>query len=127
MHAFETNMSLTGSNADYRTMVKPSEHGKVATALLQAITGQGGTNSLPESVQAAVINAAKDLKKAGSKGLVLAGSNELDVQRVVNAINNAALGAVWDPPCSLIDENGLVPRAPRRHSSSCRQDMQNAR
>ncbi len=93
MHAFETNMSLTGSNADYRTMVKPSEHGKVATALLQAITGQGGTNSLPESVQAAVINAAKDLKKAGSKGLVLAGSNELDVQRVVNAINNA-LGSV---------------------------------
>ena len=31
MHAFETNMSLTGSNADYRSMVKPSG-GKVATA-----------------------------------------------------------------------------------------------
>ncbi len=93
MHAFETNMSLTGSNSDYRTMVKPSEQGKVATALLQAITGQGGSSSLPEAVQAAVASAAQDLKKAGSKGLVLAGSNELDVQRVVNAINSA-LGSV---------------------------------
>jgi MoCo/4Fe-4S cofactor protein with predicted Tat translocation signal len=93
LHAFETNMSLTGSNADYRAMVKPSEHGKVATALLKAVTGQGQAGALAEGVESAVARAAADLKKAGSKGLVLAGSNDVDVQRVVNAINNA-LGAL---------------------------------
>jgi molybdopterin-containing oxidoreductase family iron-sulfur binding subunit len=92
MHAFETNMSLTGSNADYRSMVKPSEQGKVATALLKAITGRGTAGALSEGVQAAVNAAAKDLKAAGKNALVLAGSNDLNVQRVVNAINEA-LGA----------------------------------
>ena len=41
LHAFETVMSLTGTNADTRTMVKPSEHGKVLAALHAAVTGQG--------------------------------------------------------------------------------------
>ena len=92
MHAFETNMSLTGSNADYRSMVKPSEHGKVATALLNAVSGRGAAGALSEGVQAAVSAAAKDLKAAGKNALVLSGSNDLNVQRVVNAINEA-LGA----------------------------------
>ena len=93
LHAFETNMSLTGSNADYRTMVKPSEQGKVAAALLSAISGNSATNTLSEVANAAIQSAATDLKKAGTKGLVLAGSNDLHTQRLVNAIN-AALGAV---------------------------------
>ena len=92
MHAFETNMSLTGSNADYRSMVKPSEHGKVATALLNAVSGRGAAGALSEGVQAAVSAAAKDLKAAGKNALVLCGSNDLNIQRVVNAINEA-LGA----------------------------------
>ena len=92
MHAFETNMSLTGSNADYRSMVKPSEHGKVATALLNAVSGRGAAGALSEGVQAAVNAAVKDLKAAGKNALVLCGSNDLNVQRVVNAINEA-LGA----------------------------------
>ena len=92
MHAFETNMSLTGSNADYRSMVKPSEHGKVATALLNAVSGRGAAGAVSEGVQAAVNAAAKDLKAVGKNALVLSGSNDLSVQRVVNAINEA-LGA----------------------------------
>ena len=92
MHAFETNMSLTGSNADYRSMVKPSEYGKVATALLNAVSGRGAAGALSKGVQAAVSAAAKDLKAAGKNALVLCGSNDLNIQRVVNAINEA-LGA----------------------------------
>jgi len=93
VHAFETNMSLTGSNADYRTMVKPSEQGRVATALLAQISGQGAAGQLSEEANKAVAAAANDLKRAGSKGLFMAGSNDLATQQVVNAIN-AALGAV---------------------------------
>jgi molybdopterin-containing oxidoreductase family iron-sulfur binding subunit len=87
LHVFETNMSLSGSNADYRTRVKPSEHGKVATALLQALSGKGEAGQLPQEVLSAIEMAAKDLKAAGKNALVVAGSNDLNLQRVVNAIN----------------------------------------
>lgn len=92
LHVFETNMSLTGSNSDYRTRIKPSEHGKLATALLHAIAGQGVPGTLSKEVSDAVESAAKDLKSAGKNGLVLAGSNDVHIQRVVNAINES-LGA----------------------------------
>ena len=92
LHVFETNMSLTGSNSDYRTRIKPSEHGKVATALLHAVAGQGAPGTLSKEIMQAVESAAKDLKSAGKNGLVLAGSNDVHLQRVVNAINES-LGA----------------------------------
>ena len=92
LHAFETTMSLTGSNADTRTMVKPSEQGKVLAALHGIITGTGNASGLSEGVATAVQAAAADLKKAGSSGLVVAGSNDLDAQLVAAAINTA-LGA----------------------------------
>ena len=92
LHAFETTMSLTGSNADTRTMVKPSEQGKVLVALHSIITGSGSASGLSESLTSAVRAAAADLKKAGSAGLVVAGSNDLDAQLVAAAINTA-LGA----------------------------------
>ena len=40
---FESNMSLTGANADYRYMVKPSELGKVTAALFNEIAGSTGS------------------------------------------------------------------------------------
>jgi len=89
LHAFEANMSLTGSNADKRIMTKPSDYGKVATALLKAVSGQGTAGTLDEATSAAVAQAAADLKKAGRNGLVMAGANDLSLQRVVNAINAA--------------------------------------
>ena len=92
LHAFETTMSLTGSNADTRTMVKPSEQGKVLAALHGIITGTGNVSGLDEGVATAVRAAAEDLKNAGPAGLVVAGSNDLDVQLVAAAINTA-LGA----------------------------------
>jgi molybdopterin-containing oxidoreductase family iron-sulfur binding subunit len=92
LHAFESVMSLTGTNADARTMVKPSEHGKVLAALHAAITGQGAAPELDERAAAAVTTAANDLKRAGSAGLVVAGANDVDAQLVAAAINTA-LGA----------------------------------
>ena len=93
LHAFESVMSLTGSNADSRTRVKPSEQGRVAAALLRELTGQGAAVQLDEAVMAGVKAAAEDLKKAGANGLVVAGDNDLATQRIACAIN-MALGAI---------------------------------
>jgi MoCo/4Fe-4S cofactor protein with predicted Tat translocation signal len=89
-YQFETILSLTGSNADYRTAVKPSQIGLVATALYNKIAAKLGSTA----VQAAAIDvanldkAANDLIAAKGAALVVSGANDPSVQVVVNAINS---------------------------------------
>jgi|JI102314A2RNA_FD_contig_123_59810_length_6906_multi_3_in_2_out_0_3 MoCo/4Fe-4S cofactor protein with predicted Tat translocation signal len=89
---FESRMSLTGSNADYRVAVAPSELGVVALNLLDAITGSstaGGAKLKDEAKQARLKEAAEWLKKHRGESLVVSGCNDENVQLVVNAINDA--------------------------------------
>jgi MoCo/4Fe-4S cofactor protein with predicted Tat translocation signal len=90
-YQFETILSLTGSNADYRTAIKPSQEGLVALALYNKVTGKGAA-SLGADVDKMLDKAAKDLKAAQGAALVVSGSNDPNVQIVVNALNSA-LGA----------------------------------
>ncbi|PCJ86790.1 MAG: molybdopterin oxidoreductase [Flavobacteriales bacterium] len=90
-YQFETVLSVTGSNADVRAAIKPSEEGKVAVALYNAIAGtslSGGDLGDENNLKAKVERAASDLKKSKGKSLVVAGSNDKHVQTVVNAIND---------------------------------------
>ncbi len=85
-YQFETAMTLTGSNADVRVPVKPSEIGAVATALYGKIVG-GATSPMSENV--AVKAAAEALLANKGAGLVVSGSNDPAVQTLVAAINQA--------------------------------------
>ena len=85
---FETAMSLTGSNADVRVPVKPSEMGAVALALYNAIVG-GGSAAGNALYGKQLATAAAELKASGSAGLVVSGSNDPAVQALVTAINQA--------------------------------------
>ena len=84
---FESNMSLTGSNADYRQPIRPSEEGKVAAALYNVIKGKA--SGLEGKLGAMVDKAGKKLKSNMNKGasLVVAGSNDINVQKIVAEIN----------------------------------------
>ncbi|MBF9220048.1 TAT-variant-translocated molybdopterin oxidoreductase [Hymenobacter ruricola] len=84
-YQFETAMTLTGSNADIRVPVKPSEMGAVALALYNAVVG-GGESSYSN---AKLTQAANDLKASRGTGLVVSGSNDPAVQTLVAAINQA--------------------------------------
>jgi MoCo/4Fe-4S cofactor protein with predicted Tat translocation signal len=90
---FETNMSMTGSNADVRSMIKPSEHGKVVALLHKEVTGKAvygvDTTSLSEEVVNRVKEAAKELKNSKGESIVVAGANRKSIQVIVNAINSA--------------------------------------
>ncbi|WP_276498228.1 TAT-variant-translocated molybdopterin oxidoreductase [Pontibacter litorisediminis] len=89
-YQFETALSLTGSNADVRVPIKPSEEAAVVTALHNAITGQGASSS---AVDAKIMAAAvKDLQANRGRALVVSGSNDPGIQAMVRAINSA-LGA----------------------------------
>lgn len=90
---FETGMSMTGTNADSRIPVKPSEEGLAILALYSAVTGSAvsGVNGIQSNPNAdkAIKLAAKELTNAKGKALVICGSNDPAVQTVVNAINGA--------------------------------------
>lgn len=84
---FESNMSLTGSNADYRTPIKPSDEAAAIIGLYGLVTGnklQGGKEDAPF-----LKKAADELKKARGKSLVVSGSNDPAIQTLVAGINDA--------------------------------------
>lgn len=88
---FEGVLSMTGSNADERYLARPSEMGAIAVALLNALNG-GAVSGFEAKLNAGVAKAAKALADNRGAGLVVAGSNDANIQAVVAAIN-AAIGA----------------------------------
>ncbi len=86
-YQFESSMSLTGSNCDERFPIKPSQEGQVAAAILSAIKGSAG--NVEGVAEGAIEKVAADLKGATGRSLVVAGSNDPNVQMIVNAINSA--------------------------------------
>lgn len=88
---FESGMSNTGSNADVRIPIKNSEEGVALISLYNAISGTTlpGSKKLENtSADNAITIAAKELLAAKGKALVVAGSNDVAVQTLVNAINS---------------------------------------
>ena len=85
---FESHYSLTGANADDRYIHKPSETGAVALALLGALGG-GTSSNLTGKVAEGIKKAAAELSANKGAGLVICGSNDPNVQIIVNAINEA--------------------------------------
>jgi len=83
---FEASMSLTGSNADVRTPVKPSEYGAILTGILKAVGGN--VNAVKTKYDHQIADAAKALKASKGASIVVSGSNDKNVQVIVNAINN---------------------------------------
>jgi len=88
---FEGGMSLTGTNADVRVAIKPSEEGPLLIALYNAITGSSlpGALSTNQKAQTALKLVAQELKQSQGRALVVAGSNDVYIQLLTNAINVA--------------------------------------
>ena len=84
---FETVASLTGSNADEKYLCRPSEIGAIAVALLSAVKG-GEIAGVDAKLKAGIEAAAKALTANKGAALVVAGSNDKDIQIIVNAIND---------------------------------------
>ncbi len=85
---FESMMSMTGSNADDRFVHKPSETGAVALAILNALNGTASAFA-DKKLNDGIKLAADKLKAATGSALVVCGSNDINIQVVVNAINEA--------------------------------------
>jgi molybdopterin-containing oxidoreductase family iron-sulfur binding subunit len=89
-YQFESILSITGANADYRGQIKPSEEGTVIVTLYNLIAAKAGKPAVSggdEKIKHAA-KAAEDLWAARGKALVVAGSNDKSVQILVNGIND---------------------------------------
>jgi molybdopterin-containing oxidoreductase family iron-sulfur binding subunit len=94
---FESHMSLTGSNADTRIKVSPAEQQLAMVYLATLITAAHNSSGASiSSFDAAQLNPetretleqlGKDLLRFKGNALVISGSNNPDVQSVVNHIN----------------------------------------
>jgi len=84
----ESHMSLTGSNADNRVLIKPSEMGAAIVALYNALTGGSGGPKLNDKAAAGIKKIATELNKVQGKSLVVCGSNNVAEQVIVNKIND---------------------------------------
>jgi len=85
---FETVASLTGSNADERYLHRPSETGAIVAALYSAVQGQA-VSGVSDAAKEGITKAAKELVANKGAALVVSGSNDVNVQIIVNAINEA--------------------------------------
>lgn len=82
---FEANMSLSGTNADVRVPVKPSEYAAILANIYKQL---GGSIDAPKTnYDAQIANAVKSLKAAKGASIVVAGNNDKDTQLMVNGIN----------------------------------------
>ena len=89
----ESRMSLTGSNADNRILVRPSEQGAAILALYNAVAAlTGGLKvegpAVNETAAKALTKVAEELVANKGKSLVVSSSNNVSEQTLVNEINS---------------------------------------
>ncbi len=88
-YQFESIMSITGSNADGRAQIKPSESANVLAYILKSIGGSTFVSSALSGESKKVADAAiAALKSSRNESLVVCGSNNEAEQLLTNAINN---------------------------------------
>ncbi|WP_418602408.1 TAT-variant-translocated molybdopterin oxidoreductase [Hwangdonia sp.] len=104
---FESNMSLTGANADKRVPLTPSQQKTVLAKLYsQVVGGSVSTNELPAHVEDAIGKAAAQLKKAGSNGVVVTGIQDVNAQTVALEINEALKSKAFDAKTPIKTRQG---------------------
>jgi len=88
-YQFESGMTITGSNADVRIPVKPSEEGLLVTNLYNELLK--AKNLTPVTIPASSVDFSglvSDLLENEGKSLVVSGCNDVNIQLLINAINN---------------------------------------
>ena len=84
---FESVLSLTGANSDYRAKIKPSEEILVASSILNKLNGESTNTSFSDDTNQKLDAAVASLIENKANSLVVAGSNDPNVQMLVNKIN----------------------------------------
>jgi Fe-S-cluster-containing dehydrogenase component len=93
---FEANMTLSGAAADKRVPMKVSAQKQALAKIYSIVTGAAVSVGKFDG-EAEVVKAAQQLKAAGSKGVLVSGIEDKNVQLVVLAINRALASEAFNP------------------------------
>jgi Fe-S-cluster-containing dehydrogenase component len=87
---FESGMSLTGSNADERKKIKPSEEKTYLSDLYNKIAERTGNRVFGNitSAKEDLSELADELLASKGRSIVVSGTNDVDIQIIVNGINS---------------------------------------
>jgi Fe-S-cluster-containing dehydrogenase component len=86
---YESGMSLTGANADIRKKIKPSEEKVLLADLYNKIAMKTGNGLLPAPAFREDLSVlAGKLIEARGRSIVVSGTNNVDIQIIVNGINS---------------------------------------
>jgi Fe-S-cluster-containing dehydrogenase component len=96
LYVVEGNYSMTGSMADHRQAVRPSQIAAIAAAFAQELGVPTGDAHLPppaDSLKAWIATVAKDLRSAGPAALVVPGMFQPPAVQTLAMAMNKALGS----------------------------------
>lgn len=86
---YESGMSLTGSNADVRKKIKPSEERALLADLYNKIAEKIGSATIPGvAFREDLSKLAENLFTAKGRSIVVSGTNNVEIQIIVNGINS---------------------------------------
>ncbi|MCX7546808.1 TAT-variant-translocated molybdopterin oxidoreductase [Xanthomarina sp. F1114] len=103
---FESNMSLSGANADKRVPLTPTQQKLALAKLYSAIVGGSVSVDLPEHILDAVNKAASEIKKAGSDAVVVTGIQDVNAQTLVLEINEYLNSKAYDASAPIKTRQG---------------------
>ncbi len=93
----ESNMSLTGSNADKRIPLKPAQIKIGLAKLFGKLNGSNIGGGVDSSIDGYVDRIAEEIKRAGTRAVVVCGIDDKDAQAVALAINKLIQSEAFDP------------------------------
>jgi MoCo/4Fe-4S cofactor protein with predicted Tat translocation signal len=94
----ESNMSLTGANADKRIPLTVTEQKHALVHIYNIVTGAAvSVPAVNKTYESAITNAANQLKAAGARGVFVTGLDDVDAQLLAIAINNALQSVAFNP------------------------------
>ena len=103
---FESNMTLSGANADKRYPVTPTEQKQIIAALYSKVVGGSANSNLSDKVAKAVEEAAQSLRRAGSKAVVLCGIPDQGAQQLTLEINERLGSTIIDTNAPILTRQG---------------------
>lgn len=94
---FESNMSLTGANADRRVPLTPAEQKRTLAHLYARLNGSSTSGDLPEAATRSLDRLVEQISASRSKAVVVCGIDDPDTQAVTLAINEMLGSEAFQP------------------------------
>ena len=84
----ESNMSISGANADKRISLTPTQQKMALAKIYGYISGLEVSGQLPDNIEISIKQIANSLLKAGNKGIIITGIDDVNAHLLAYSIND---------------------------------------